>query len=67
MLPVPAPATAQLLTGVPVYAAGPTMELTTPTGAALAVTLAAQFGPSLAVLMLTLPDWLAGLLAGWVG
>ena len=40
LLPVPAPATARLLTGVPVYARGPALELTTPTGAAVAVTLA---------------------------
>jgi uncharacterized protein (TIGR00299 family) protein len=44
ILPVPAPATAALLTGVPVYSRGPEMELTTPTGAALAVTLARRFG-----------------------
>ena len=44
MLPVPAPATALLLTGVPVYARGPALELTTPTGAAVAVTLATRFG-----------------------
>ena len=44
MLPVPAPATARLLTGVPIYARGPELELTTPTGAAVAVTLAASFG-----------------------
>jgi hypothetical protein len=44
ILPVPAPATAKLLTGVPVYARGPELELTTPTGAAVAVTLAASFG-----------------------
>lgn len=44
ILPVPAPATARLLEGVPVYARGPEMELTTPTGAAVAVTLASHFG-----------------------
>lgn len=44
-LPVPAPATAELLRGKPVYARGPEAELTTPTGAALAVTLARDFGP----------------------
>ena len=44
VLPVPAPATARLLSGVPVYARGPALELTTPTGAALAVTLATRFG-----------------------
>src|SRR5579884_344666 len=44
-LPVPAPATAALVRGKPVYARGPSAELTTPTGAAIAVTLAASFGP----------------------
>ncbi len=44
-LPVPAPATARLLSGAPVYSHGPAMELTTPTGAAVAVTLATRFGP----------------------
>lgn len=45
VLPVPAPATAALLKGKPIYASGPMVELTTPTGAALAVTLASSFGP----------------------
>jgi pyridinium-3,5-bisthiocarboxylic acid mononucleotide nickel chelatase len=44
VLPVPAPATAALLAGKPVYARGPAMELTTPTGAAVAATLAKSFG-----------------------
>jgi pyridinium-3,5-bisthiocarboxylic acid mononucleotide nickel chelatase len=45
VLPVPAPATAALLKGKPIYSAGPNFELTTPTGAALAATLATSFGP----------------------
>ena len=45
ILPVPAPATAELLRGASVYSAGPQTELTTPTGAALLTTLAAGFGP----------------------
>jgi pyridinium-3,5-bisthiocarboxylic acid mononucleotide nickel chelatase len=45
VLPVPAPATAELLTGKPVYSRGPSVELTTPTGAAIAATLASRFGP----------------------
>ncbi|MEW5765607.1 MAG: nickel pincer cofactor biosynthesis protein LarC [Acidobacteriota bacterium] len=43
--PVPPPAVAELVRGVPVFSAGPPMERTTPTGAALAVTLASRFGP----------------------
>jgi len=41
---VPAPATAELLKGVPTYAAGPKRELTTPTGAALLRALGCSFG-----------------------
>jgi uncharacterized protein (TIGR00299 family) protein len=44
-LPVPAPATARLTQGVPVYADGPAVELTTPTGALLVTGLAASYGP----------------------
>jgi pyridinium-3,5-bisthiocarboxylic acid mononucleotide nickel chelatase len=44
VLPVPAPATAELLKEAPIYSAGPETELTTPTGAALLATLAAGFG-----------------------
>jgi len=45
VLPVPAPATAYLLEGVPVYSEGIKAELVTPTGAALLKHLAAEFGP----------------------
>ncbi len=44
-LPVPAPATAEMLKGVPIYSSGVEAELVTPTGAALVSTLAADFGP----------------------
>jgi len=44
-LPVPAPATAELLKGIPVYSSGIESELVTPTGAALVSTLASSFGP----------------------
>jgi len=44
-LPVPAPATAELLIEVPIYSSGVEAELVTPTGAAIVSTLAARFGP----------------------
>jgi len=44
VLPVPAPATAHLLRGAPVYSSGPEAELVTPTGAALVAVLAEGFG-----------------------
>ena len=45
VFPVPAPATARLLHGVPVYAGGVATELTTPTGALLVTAYAESFGP----------------------
>lgn len=44
-LPVPAPATVELLKGLPVFSSGIDGELVTPTGAAIVATLAAHFGP----------------------
>ena len=44
VMPVPAPATAALLEGIPIYSRGPEVELTTPTGAALLRALASSFG-----------------------
>lgn len=44
LMPVPTPATAELLKNKPIYSAGPETELTTPTGAALVATLACAFG-----------------------
>ncbi|HLW79683.1 MAG TPA: LarC family nickel insertion protein, partial [Terriglobia bacterium] len=44
-LPIPAPATAELLRGIPVYSSGLAAEMVTPTGAAIVATLAARFGP----------------------
>jgi uncharacterized protein (TIGR00299 family) protein len=43
--PVPAPATVELLKGAPVYSNGIQKELVTPTGAAIAATLAKRFEP----------------------
>ncbi len=45
VLPVPAPATAELLRGLPIYSAGPAKELLTPTGAAILRALGVQFAP----------------------
>jgi hypothetical protein len=44
-LPVPAPATAELLKDIPVYSSGVEGELVTPTGAVLVANLASSFGP----------------------
>jgi uncharacterized protein (TIGR00299 family) protein len=44
VFPVPAPATARLLAGTPIYGSG-TMELVTPTGALLITGYARAFGP----------------------
>lgn len=45
VLPVPAPATANLLQGKPTYSNGVQRELVTPTGAAIVATLCDRFGP----------------------
>lgn len=44
ILPVPAPATAELLCGAPTFSSGVQKELVTPTGAAIATTLASSYG-----------------------
>ena len=43
--PVPAPATARLLDGVPIYSSGMQAELVTPTGALLITEFASSYGP----------------------
>jgi uncharacterized protein (TIGR00299 family) protein len=45
VLPAPGPAVAMLAKHVPIYSAGPSRELTTPTGLALLGTLTSEFGP----------------------
>ncbi len=44
-MPLPAPATAELLKGVPLASSDVAMELTTPTGAAILTTVVESFGP----------------------
>lgn len=44
-LPLPAPAVMELVKGIPIKGVAGEVELVTPTGAALAVTLAGSFGP----------------------
>ena len=49
MLPVPAPATAEIVQGIPVKRGGVDFEATTPTGAAIIATLGTDFSPELAI------------------
>jgi len=44
-MPLPAPATLELLQGIPVYSEGIESELITPTGAAILKTVSSSFGP----------------------
>ncbi|MBI5700351.1 nickel pincer cofactor biosynthesis protein LarC [Candidatus Saganbacteria bacterium] len=44
-IPIPGPATVELLKGIPIYDSGIKKELATPTGAAIIATLAKSFGP----------------------
>jgi pyridinium-3,5-bisthiocarboxylic acid mononucleotide nickel chelatase len=53
-LPVPPPAVAELLRGVPTYAGTLPMELCTPTGAALLTTFATAWGPQPAMTVETI-------------
>ncbi len=46
MIPVPAPATLEILKGVPIYSMGIRSELVTPTGAAIVKVLATEFIPA---------------------
>ena len=49
LLPVPAPATAEIIQGIPVKRGGVDFEATTPTGAAIIATLGTDFSPELAI------------------
>jgi uncharacterized protein (TIGR00299 family) protein len=53
-LPVPAPATVELVRGKPVYSTGVEGELLTPTGAAILTTLSSDFGPMPAMTLETI-------------
>jgi len=53
-LPVPAPATAELLRGAPTYSNGIQRELVTPTGAAIVATVTSRFGPQPAMTVNTI-------------
>lgn len=48
-LPVPAPATAELLKNIPVKTGGTNFEATTPTGAAIVATLGTSFGKKVSI------------------
>jgi pyridinium-3,5-bisthiocarboxylic acid mononucleotide nickel chelatase len=51
LLPVPAPATAEIIKGMPVKKGGVDFEATTPTGAAILAALATDFSPSLQLII----------------
>ena len=75
MLPVPAPATAELLRGAPTYSNGIEHELVTPTGAAIVATSASRYGaqPAMTVTAIGLGagaaefSWQANILRLFVG
>ncbi len=50
-LPVPAPATAEIIQGIPVKKGGVDFEATTPTGAAIIATLGTEFGHDTAIII----------------